>query len=521
MTDPTPRESSPLAERIRALALGDGLSGGMVYQAGEQSETFRPTDLWAAVERVSRRLVQMGITKGDRIAWLSLNHPAQLVTLIACARIGAIWVPLNFRLAVPELQQVIDDAAPSALVFDTAHQATALALRASQLIHLSVEAWMCEPSVSPQACATSQSEPSGGHGEDPVLLVYTSGTTGRPKGAVHTQDALLNNARASVWAHDLHESDVVLSTLPMFHVGGLCIQTLPAWLHGARVILHARFDPGQWIASVEQHRPSLSLLVPATLRAVMEHPRWAQADFTSLRGIMTGSSVVPQAYIEAFHQRGIPVGQVYGTTETGPVSVALRLSEARDKVGSSGQPHSGAKLRLIDDHGKSVPQGGVGEISLCANNLMWGYWNAEQRPGDGLTDGWFHTGDLGHLDAEGHLRVVGRNKDMIISGGENIYPAEIENLLVTFAGVAECAVVGLPDAQWGEVPVLVVVKSNGPSGAELSAPAIQAHLAAQLAKYKWPKQITFVHSLPKSALGKVLKPQLREQLLTSLNRASA
>jgi fatty-acyl-CoA synthase len=329
-----------------------------------------------------------------------------------------------------------------------------------------------------------------------------------PKGAVHTQAALLANTRASAWAHDFVEGDKVLSTLPMFHVGGLCIQTLPALLAGVQVVLHPRFDANAWLDEMATSRPTLSLLVPATMRALFEHPRWADTSLACLRGIMTGSSTVPVAYLETLHARDVPVGQVYGTTETGPVSIVLRLSEAMARVGASGWPHPEAQVKLIDVQGHEVGTGETGEVCIRANNLMRGYWRADGEPHTGLQDGWFHSGDLGQRVEDGCITIVGRSKDMIISGGENIYPAEIENQLVTLPGVAESAVVGLPDERWGEVPVAVLVRTSDAAGQGLTSEVVLQHLQSRIARFKLPRRVVFMDSLPKSALGKVQKPAL-------------
>jgi fatty-acyl-CoA synthase len=408
-------------------------------------------------------------------------------------------------LAVPELQQVMQDAQPRLLVHDMHHADTAHALQGAGLQHTHLDTLI--DTASPRGLPRPTV-----HSDLPLLLVYTSGTTGVPKGAVHTQAALLANARASAWAHDFVPGDKVLSTLPLFHVGGLCIQTLPALLAGIEVVLHPRFEPTAWLDEMHTSRPTLSLLVPATMRAVFEHPRWADTSLACLRGIMTGSSTVPVAYLETLHARGVPVGQVYGTTETGPVSIVLPLPEAMARVGASGWPHPEAQVKLIDAQGQAVGPGETGEVCIRAANLMRGYWSAQGMTGMGLQDGWFHSGDLGQRTEDGCITIVGRSKDMIISGGENIYPAEIENQLVTLPGVAESAVVGLPDARWGEVPVAVLVRSPDAAGQALDAEAVLAHLQSRIARFKLPRRVVFMDSLPKSALGKVLKPQLQAQL---------
>ena len=517
-------ESSPIAARFAQLAQERGAQTAITFRGDErQADHTLACDFaqfWRRVERVTAHLqADWGVRRGQRVAWLGLNHELQLVTLVACARVGAVFMPLNFRLAVPELQQVLDDATPSLLVHDRAHTAAAQALQCEGLQRTHHDALIAtaSPRGLPLPIVAS---------DEPLLLVYTSGTTGVPKGALHTQAALLANARASAWAHDFQTAgadpkagaDKVLSTLPLFHVGGLCIQTLPALLAGVEVVLHPRFDPSAWLDEMTTSRPTLSLLVPATMRALFEHPRWADTSLAGLRGIMTGSSTVPVAYLQTLHARGLPVGQVYGTTETGPVSVVLRLPEATARVGASGWPQPEAEIQLIDAQGQPVGPGETGEVCVRAANVMRGYWHASGEPGRGLQDGWFHSGDLGQRAEDGCLTIVGRSKDMIISGGENIYPAEIENLLVTLPGVAECAVLGLPDARWGEVPVAALVRSPEAAGQALSEPAVLAHLQGQIARFKLPQRVLFVAELPKSALGKVQKPALKSLLLESQHR---
>ena len=508
-------ESSLIAARFAQLAHERGAQAALTFRGDERQPdstwTCDFSQFWRRVERVTGHLQSTwGVQRGDRVAWLGFNHELQLVTLVACARLGAIFMPLNFRLAVPELQQVMLDALPTLLVHDTAHTEAALALQGVRLQRTHHDTLIA--TGSPRGMALPEV-----HSDEAALLVYTSGTTGHPKGALHTQAALLANARASHWTHAFASGDKVLSTLPLFHVGGLCIQTLPALLAGIEVVLHPRFDPGAWLDEMTRSRPTLSLLVPATMRALFEHPRWAETPLSCLRGIMTGSSTVPVAYLETLHARGVPVGQVYGTTETGPVSIVLRLPEAMARAGTSGWPQPEAQVRLVDAHGQEVGPGETGEVCIRAANLMRGYWRGDGpsslQAGLGLQDGWFHTGDLGQRAADGCITIVGRSKDMVISGGENIYPAEIENLLVSLPGVAECAVVGLPDARWGEVPVAVLVRAPGTSGQALTVDTVLAHLQTRIARFKLPRRVVFVEGLPKSALGKVQKPRLQAELL--------
>lgn len=505
-------ESSKLAQRFWELAQIQPKKLAIRFGMPGQTEDFDFAKFWRRVERVTGHLqVTHGLKSGQRVAWLGLNHELQLVTLVACARLGLIFMPLNFRLAVAELKMVLQDAKPSILIHDELHAnaVVSLAIDVPQSCHLE--------SLIETASAKNLALPAVDDCAD-VLLVYTSGTTGLPKGAVHSQAGLLANAKASDEAHAFKPIDIVLSTLPMFHVGGLCIQTLPALLAGVSVHLQPRFDASAWLKSVSQgelvQRPTLSLLVPATMRAVLDHAEWPSVDLQSLRGIMAGSSTLPEAYLEKFHQRGVPVGQIYGTTETGPVSVILKFQDAVQRIGFAGWPHANLELQIRDSEEQVVKSGVTGEVCVRGANVMRGYWlAASQAAGEGLKDGWFHTGDMGYLDANGCLQIVGRNKDMIISGGENIYPAEIENALATFPGLLECAVVGLPDERWGEVPVLALVRALTAEGRQLSETAVKAHLEAKIARFKLPRRVVFREELPKSALGKVQKPILQQQLM--------
>jgi fatty-acyl-CoA synthase len=421
-------------------------------------------------------LKQTGVAKGHIVAWLGHNSWDMIATLVACQRQGAVLLPLNWRLAAAELVQILR------------HAQAAHLLGTPEMASLAGEVLTAKP---------LHKGPAEGIRSGDLLLVYTSGTTGQPKGALHTSAGLQANAVAAIAAQHLSARDRVLSVLPLFHVGGLCIQTLPALAVGAMVSLLPRFEPGAWFDAVEQWRPTTSLLVPAVMKALVDHPRWAAADLSSLAYVNSGSQIVPRALIDAFHARGVPVAQVYGSTETGPVSVVLPPEEAMTHPGMAGRPALGVQLKLGPD----------GEILLKAPNLMRGYHRSSEASFDAL--GWFHTGDLAVQHADGLLEVVGRSKELIISGGENIHPAEIEHLAQAWPGVAECAVVGLPDERWGEVPVLVLVPQ---AGVDLDGPGLLAHLGTRLARFKLPRQLRVLDALPKTALGKVQRQTLVRQL---------
>jgi fatty-acyl-CoA synthase len=418
-----------------------------------------------------------GVQRGAIVAWLGHNSWDLLATLAACERLGAVLLPLNWRLAAAELAQILRHAGAGHLMGTPEMEALAAEV-------------LAQTTLTPGPAA-------GVQGGD-LLLVYTSGTTGRPKGAMHTVAGMQANAVAAIAAQGLDARSRVLSVLPLFHMGGLCIQTLPALIAGGQLLLHPRFDPDAWFDAVAGWRPTTTLLVPAVMRALLEHPRWAAADLSSLQFVNSGSQIVPRALIDAFHARGVPVAQVYGATETGPVSVVLRPDEALAHVGHAGRPAPGVQLRLAVD----------GEILLKGANLMRAYHREAESGFD--DQGWFHTGDLAVRHEDGCLEVVGRSKELIISGGENIHPAEIENLVAEWPDVAECAVVGLPDARWGEVPVLAIVVRPGST---LDAAALRRLFDAKLARFKHPREVVPVEALPKTALGKVQRPALARQLI--------
>jgi fatty-acyl-CoA synthase len=430
----------------------------------------------ALADAAVAHLEHAGVEPGHIVAWLGHNSWDCIATLVACHRIGAVLMPLNWRLAAPEL--------------------------AAQMQHAGAGHLLGTPEAGPLAAEVlrrASPQPAAAQGVQPgdLLLVYTSGTTGAPKGAMHTVAGMQANALAAIAAQGLTAADRVLAVLPLFHVGGLCIQTLPALAVGAQVSLRPRFEPMAWFDAVEQWRPTTTLLVPAVMKALVEHPRWPTADLASLRFVNSGSQIVPRALIEAFHARGVPVAQVYGSTETGPVSLVLKPDEAFANVGHAGRPALGVRCRLAAD----------GEICLQAPNLMRGYHRSSDTGFD--ADGWFHTGDLAITHEGGFIEVVGRSKELIISGGENIHPAEIEQVVAARAEVADCAVVGVPDARWGEVPVLVVVLRPG---CTLDEAALRATFDTCLARFKHPRRVTVRAELPRTALGKVQRGVLAAQL---------
>jgi fatty-acyl-CoA synthase len=431
-----------------------------------------------------------GVRPGDRVAWLGLNHADQLALLFALARIGAMLLPLNFRLAPAEWDALVAECGPKHLVHDAnfADAAAALGARHGIAVH----------DLASLAHGSDRMAPDHASAQATVLLVATSGTTSRPKIAMHTQGNLLANMRMATDVQHMTTDDRVLTVLPLFHVGGLCIQTLPALFAGAQVVLHPRFAPEATFEALAEHRPTLTLQVPATMKALVEHARWPDAELGSLRAVWAGSSLLPAPLIEAFHSRGVPVCNVYGATETGPFSIALPPDLAFDHVGSCGWPAPGVEVRLEG-----------GEVWLRADNVVQRYW-PDQPARD--ADGWFHTGDLATLAADGSYAIVGRAKDLIISGGENIHPAEIEAPLSEHPDVLECCAFGIPDPAWGEAVTVAVVLRPG---AQVADDELRDHLAARLARFKLPRHWLRLEALPKTALGKVQRQMLAARLGTN------
>jgi fatty-acyl-CoA synthase len=457
------------------------------------------------IERTASSLkTELGIGRGDRVAILSLNRPDYLVLLYACARLGAMLVPLNWRLAIAEQLFILGDAGAKVLVVEQAFAGIVPEL---------------EQSLPGTAIVGVDFNPPRGHafeplvargGSDgrnphidlscPLLIVYTSGTTGRPKGAVLRQEALFWNGVMSQHMHNMTSDDHVLTVLPFFHVGGLNIQTTPALQFGATVSIHARFTPDAALVTVERERPTLTVLVPATIQAMTDHPAWATTDLSSLKAVATGSTIVPPHLVDRIVARGVPVLQVYGSTETCPIAVYTRLGGDLSREGSTGLPGLCCEAKVISDAGAEQPPDVLGEIAVRGPNVFFEYWGNEAATREALRDGWYRTGDVGVRDPDGYFWVRDRNKNMIISGCENIYPAEVERVLLEHPDVNECAVIGRPDPRWDEVPVAYVIPR---SGCRLEADELKVHLQTQLARFKVPREIIFVVDLPRTALGKV------------------
>jgi fatty-acyl-CoA synthase len=471
---------------------------------GERQDTH--AELARRTAALARGLRDLGVRRGDRVGYLGPNHPAYLEALFATASLGAVFVPVNTRLAVPELAHVLTDAGVSVLV----HAASAGASVDAAATPLLRERLVIDED-SYEALAGGAGEPVDEPVglDDPCLIMYTSGSTGRPKGAVLSHGNLTWNCVNVLVESDLSGSEVALVAAPLFHPAALGMTCLPTLLKGGTAVLMSSFDPGEALELIARHRVSLLFGVPAMYDAISARPEWASADLSSVRTLLCGGSPVPEATIRRYLDRGLAFVQGYGMTETSPGALILDPAAAREKAGSAGVPSFFTDVRVVDRAGQPVAAGEPGEVVVRGPNVMLGYWNRPEATDEALAGGWMHSGDVATVDDEGHFTVVDRIRDMIISGGENIYPAEVEAALYEHPAVELCTVVGVPDPKWGEVPRAVVVLR---AGARATGEEIHQHLLRHLAGYKVPKQVEFWDDLPRTGSGKVQKASVRERL---------
>lgn len=450
----------------------------------------------------------LGLRRGDRIAYYGMNNPEMFVLVFAAAKLGLILVPLNWRLAVPELQYIMGNCGPKALFYDRHFTGNVAELAAATPDCRAIPIHQEDSVISLNDLrdrAETEAVLNGGHPSDPVLIVYTSGTTGNPKGAVLSQTALRCTCQMSQHAYDMSSCDRVLNVLPLFHVGGLNIQPLPALLLGATLHLHEKFDPVAAVRAIQTEAITLVNSVPTLLQAMVDSQAWPQADLSSLRSVSIGSTDVPIPLIEAIHARSIPLVQIYGATETGPIAIYQRAEHAFSTLGSIGRCGLLCNARLVGDDGRDVAPGQPGEIWIKGDNILDQYWKNPEASEQNIVDGWFRTGDVARIDEAGNYWFVDRIKHVIISGGENIYPAELERVLRAAKGLREAAVVGRTDDKWGMVPVVVAVRSDP----ALSRDDILQIFEGSVARFKRPRDVVFVDALPRNALGKVVMDGVR------------
>jgi acyl-CoA synthetase (AMP-forming)/AMP-acid ligase II len=467
------------------------------------------------VNLVANGLLARGVASGDRVAVLAMNRLDYPVLVYAALKIGAVVVPVNFRYQQAELAYALNDAAPKVMFFSGEMGKLVAETRGDlkepiDLVSLGGGGGPEDLTLDGLIKGRSPDEPKTGPEPSwPAMIMYTSGTTGFPKGVIYSHGAYMNVAVGLCLEGDLGHNDVSMVCLPLFHNGGLNAITLPTLLLGGTVVIMAKgFDPDIILEAVGRHRVTMTMWVPTMLAILVNHPGAAGYDVSSLNKIWYGSSAISPIILEASQKMfGAGFYQWYGQTETGMNSV-LRPEDHAEHTHCTGREMFNSEIRIIDEEGNDTPVGEVGEI-ICAQKLlgMSGYWNMPEATEQAICEGWIHTGDLARVEGGSFFTVVDRIKDMIISGAENIYPKEIEDLLMTHAGVREVAVIGIPDEVYGESVCAVVVKKKGqdPSQEELIG-----FCAERLARYKKPKKVVFIDELPKNAAGKVTKNPLRE-----------
>ncbi len=472
---------------------------------------------YAELDRRANRLAHAlsaacGVSRGERVAVLAHNRSEHLEAFFACAKLGALFAPLNWRLAPAELDAVLADAEPAVLLYDHACAQSVSALTA-QVPHRVAYDTPEAGGVSYESLLGRGSDSPAGSPEvgleDPVMICYTSGTTGRPKGALLSHRQLLFNSLSTELAIGLSSSDSTLVFMPLFHTGGLNCLATPILHHGGRVVLMPSFDAERALALSAEHRVTLQMGVPTIFEMLRDAPSFARTDLSSTRTALCGGAPCPLPLIETYRERGILFRQGYGLTEVGPNCFSLVAADAFRKAGSVGWPNFYLRARVVGDDGRELPAGETGELALAGPMVTLGYFRNSSATADAFrgTDS-FHTGDLVRRDDEGYHYIVDRKKDMFISGGENVYPAEVEQAMATIEGVAEVCVIAVPDQRWGEVGRAVVVARPG---FVLDGASLLARLDGKLARYKIPKSVQFTESLPRNAGGKLLRPQIRER----------
>jgi fatty-acyl-CoA synthase len=465
---------------------------------------------------------EYGVRQGDRVAALAMNAPEYLDAYFACALLGVILVPLNWRLTVRELAGILSDCQPVALLHDAAQAGAATeAARATadeQTNHASVAANEEAPSIrllafaafpGADAALAARARPyKGAAGEEIALILYTSGTTGTPKGAMLSHRMITWNAINTQVSWGLWDSDIGLVSSPFFHAGGLNVITTPCYHLGGTVVLLRANDPESILRTAASERCTILFNVPTVFQAIMERPDFATTDLSAVRFCVTGGSPCPLPVIEGFARRGLVFRQGYGLTEVGVNCFSLAPEDALRKAGSVGRPVFHSRARIVDESDADVAPGVVGELALAGPHVCSGYWRRPEATVEAYRDGWWRTGDLVRCDEDGYFYIVGRKKDMYISGGENVYPAEVEGVLAIHPGVAEAAVIAQPDPKWGEVGVAIVAPRVPNS---LTADDVLAFLDGKLARFKLPRRVEFVDVLPRNAMGKVVKAELVER----------
>ncbi|MCL2580955.1 MAG: long-chain fatty acid--CoA ligase [Streptosporangiales bacterium] len=493
---------------------------GIALIDGDTGRRRTYLELHSRTSVLADALWSRGVRRGDRVALLALNSPEFIEVMLAAAKLGAITVPVNFRLSADEVRYVLTDSGASVLL----HSEQLAAVAKSAADGLSVRTLVEIPSAASRAAsgpASSEFEDLVASGssavaehdvaaDDIAMIMYTSGTTGFPKGAMLTHANLQwQSFHAMCMSDGLSRYDVTVTAAPLFHIGGLGVYTVPLlYLGGTSVILEG-FDPAQVIGAIAEHKATVMFLVPAMWMAISRCPELDREDLVPPRQSVSGGAPAPLTMLRFFSGRGWTFSEGFGLTETAPGCSVLDREHLESKSGSIGQPLPHLRWKLVDESDREVPAGTVGELIVQGPNVFAGYWGKPAETAEAMRGGWFHTGDLGRADSDGYVTLVDRKKDMIITGGENVYPIEVEQVLFGHPGVADVAVIGVPDAKWGEAVTAVVVRSADSPASPVSGDELIAWVRDRLAHFKCPRRVEFVEDLPRNATGKLLKRELR------------
>jgi fatty-acyl-CoA synthase len=480
--------------------------GRTALEFGDEAFDFKSLDERAA--RCAGSMAGLGVGPGDRVGALLSNRPEYVDVFLACARLGAVLVPLSTHLAPPELEFIANDSGLRVLIYEGARAETVKAFAPSTAIAAALAVGEGpDPSYEAALAGSDPSLPIADVSEDDVLAIfYTSGTTGLPKGAMLTHKNIFWTNLNMVLALDIVREERSLVVLPLFHVGGWNVNTLAVWWKGGRVVLEPSFEPDRVLDLIDRGCITSIMGVPTIYQRLADHPRFDDTDFSSLRLCICGGAPLSVSLIERWHERDVPFTQGYGLTEAAPNCLFLPPEDAVAKAGAAGRPYFFVDVEVFDQDDEPVGPAGTGEIVVRGPSVMKGYWRRPEETRAALRGGWLRTGDVGRIDEDGYIYVVDRVKDIYISGGENVYPAEVEKVLVGHPSVAEVAIIAVADRDWGEVGRAVVVFKEGRSTTQAE---LTNWLEGRLARFKLPRTYVFVDALPRNATGKLLKGEIR------------
>ena len=473
----------------------------------EGDQTISNADFHLQILHAASFLDSHGIGPGDRVAVLMYNSSLFLELFFATARLKAIFVPLNYRLSGMELEYLLHNSGTSLLVSDAEFREKVDGIDLDpkpQVVFASYGDTLSGQAFYEQPDSSNISDEREVSHDTPLLIVYTSGTTGRPKGVTLSHGNVIWNAVMHVHAGFYKEK--ALAVVPYFHVAGLNAMATQILYGNGSLVIQKTFNAGMVLELIERERITCMFCVPTMLSMIAKEEQFGTADLASVRYFSAGSAPVPINVIETFQRRGIKIRQAFGLTETSPAVCMLNSEYAILKPGSCGKEFFHVQVKMVDENGMELPQGQTGELIVKGPNVMLGYWKDPEATQKVLKDGWLHTGDLAKRDEDGFIYIVDRKKDLIISGGENVYPAEIEAILLQHGDVADVAVVGMPDEQWGEVPVAYVVLRPA---AEERPEALMDFCRSRIGKFKVPKQFRYLKELPRTAAGKLDKKAMR------------